>query len=142
MKSSLFVEDRSATSHIKYRLLYEVSESSVVQIDPSMHPSIRLLSHLASCRSCTPCSKKDRGGDGLLLPLLLLPWGKCSRVVVSTASESVDFRACSRPLSGHKDGLLLLVVVLFTFTTGTHIVWIRGKSLRGMTFDRFQHSEP
>lgn len=85
--------------------------------------------HLASCRSCTPCSKKDRGGDGLLL----LPGSKCRRVVASSpTSESVDFWTYIRPLSDQREGLF----------TGTHIVWIRGKSLRGMTFDRFQHREP
>jgi len=107
--------------------------------------------HLASCRSCTPCSKKDRGGDGLLL----LPGSKCRRVVVSSPmSESVDFWAYIRPLSDKREGLFTPLSEqregLFTplsdkregLFTGTHIVWIRGKSLRGMTFDRFQHREP
>lgn len=96
--------------------------------------------HLASCRSCTPCSKKDRGGDELLL---LLPGGKYRRVVASSSSESVDFSAYICPLSAQREGLFTpLSEQREGLFTGTHIVWIRGKSLRGMTFDRFQHREP
>ena len=96
--------------------------------------------HLASCRSCTPCSKKDRGGDGLLL----LPGSKYRRVVASSStSESLDFWAYIRPLSDQREGLFTpLSEQREGLFTGTHIVWIRGKSLRGMTFDRFQHREP
>jgi hypothetical protein len=55
----------------------------------------------------------------------------------------VDFSAYICPLSAQREGLFTpLSEQREGLFTGTHIVWIRGKSLRGMTFDRFQHREP